>query len=91
MCTDSETDRDTGNPHLNKTMKSAYIFMNHHIRKQDSQEPFIAIQHDKQRIYANRVHIDGPSTVCTGLLAEIETHEVKAWIECDYSDVTVLE
>lgn len=71
-------------------MKS-FIFMNHHIKDKKNKEPWITIQTGEKRIHCNVVRIDGPSAVYTGLLADVDTHEVKAWIECDYEDVIIME
>jgi hypothetical protein len=71
-------------------MKS-FIFMNHHIKAKNSSEPWVTVQTAGKRIYANKVHIDGPSTICTGSLQAVGSHDVKAWIECEFEDVSVVE
>jgi hypothetical protein len=74
-----------------RMFERAFIFMNHHVHEKKPTEPMVTIQHGKQRIYANQIEILGPSRVFSGENRDITTHVVKAWIECDFKDVRVIE
>jgi len=69
-------------------MMKSFIYMNANV---GSKEPGITVLTAGKRIHANRVQIDGPSVICTGLLEAVAYPEVKAWIECEFDDLTIME
>ena len=71
-------------------MSRAIVFMNHHLQKNNRQEPWITIEHSGQRIYANEIRIRGESAIFTGQAA-VRSHTVRAWLECEFEDIEVVK